>query len=160
VEIHLCGLLQNRIKLYDEYLRRALAEAAITPEDLGRDVWGELVHKDVVKAKLKPVLRPVADGALEALAAECRSARRPLVWLIIPRAGLSDSPRDRAEDVGRQASAASRLALPVIDLTATFDDREPDAVSVSPGDDHPNALGHKLLFLALARALVRDRGLY
>jgi hypothetical protein len=83
----------------------------------------------------------------------------PLVYLIIPRAGLSDLPGDRDEGVNRHQVMARRHGIRQLDLTGAFDDEDPSSLALAPWDDHPNAEGHRLIFLALARALVADREL-
>jgi len=160
LEIHLCGLLRNRVDPGYDFMRRAIAAARLGPADLQRDAKGELVRKEAVKAKLKPVLWAAVDAAFAELSAECRSAGLPLVCLLLPRVGKADAPAARAPGVAAYRAIAARRAVPVLDLTATFDDQDPATLEIAAWDDHPNAQGHKLLFLALARALVDDPGLY
>ncbi len=62
----------------------------------------------------------------------------------------------RAESVVRLRAIAGHHALPVYDLSDTFDRYDPASLEIAAWDDHPNALGHTRLFLALARALVKD----
>jgi hypothetical protein len=158
--IHLGGLLQGRTDLRYDFVRRVVAAAGITAEDLRRDADGALVHRDVVKAKLKPVLWPMADGSLGELAADCRAAGRPVVCLLIPRVGLADAPDARAGAVAQHRRIAARHGVPVLDLSDTFDDQDAADLEITAWDDHPNARGHRLLFLALARSLVNDESLY
>ena len=160
LEIHLCGLLRNRVDPRYDFMRRAIADARLDPADLQRDAKGELVRKEAVKAKLKPALWPAVDAAFGELAADCRSAGLPLVCLLLPRVGKADGPVARAPGVARYHAIAARRSVPVLDLSATFDDQDPATLEIAAWDDHPNAQGHKLLFLALARALVQDRALY
>ena len=71
-------------------------------------------------------------------------------------------PRFTAEQiyaVARQAGVAARHAVPLIDLSATFDPVDSSRVEVAPGDDHPNILGHRLLFEGLSRGLLADPAL-
>ena len=85
----------------------------------------------------------------------------PLVGLIVPRVGKADAPDARAEAVARHLGHRSpATALPLLDLSGTFDGHDPATLEIAAWDDHPNALGHSCLFLALARALVDDPALY
>ena len=95
-----------------------------------------------------------------AIAAECRAAGVPLVMVIIPRVGKSDVPAARAEPVARLKAIASHQGLTVFDLSDTFDSFDPGVIEIAAWDDHPNAIGHRRLFLALARAMVKDQELY
>src|SRR5262249_30225134 len=101
LEINLCDLLQTRTDLRYDFLRRAGAQAGTTADDLRVDANAKLVHKDTVKAKLRPFYWPICDATLDTLAADCRSAGLPLVVLIIPRVGKADAPKARAEPVER-----------------------------------------------------------
>ena len=160
LELHLCGLIQNRVDPRYEFLRRAIADARLTDADLARDSRGDLRHRETIKAKLKPVLWPAIDGSLATLAADCRSAGLPLACLIVPRVGKADAPAARARGVASYKEIAARHGIPVLDLSAAFDEHDPASLEIAAWDDHPNAQGHKLLFLALARALVQDPALY
>ena len=66
----------------------------------------------------------------------------------------------RAESVARLKAIAGHHALPIYDLSDTFDRYDPASLEIAAWDDHPNALGHRRLFLALARSLVKDEPRY
>jgi hypothetical protein len=160
IEIHLCDMLQQRVDLTYDFLRRTVAEAGIVPADLRLDSRDQLVNKAAVKKKLQPHHWPVYDATLGVLAADCRSRGVPLACLIVPRVGKADAPDVRAERVARLRKIAAHHALTLIDLTDTFDHLDSSRVELAAWDDHPNTLGHRRLFLALARALVREKMLY
>jgi hypothetical protein len=162
LEIQLCNVLREGVGLGPyPCLLPALTRAAITPADLARDAAGTgLANKDVIKTKLRDELWPMIDAIVGALAAEARANGHDLWYLMIPRAGDSDAPGDRDEGVARHVGIAAHHALPVVDLTGTFDEEDPADVEIAAWDDHPNARGHRLLFRALARAIATDPALY
>ncbi len=160
LEIHLCDLLQARVDLCHDFLRKAVADAGITADDLKLDSDKRLIYKDIVKKKLRPFYWSIYDETIRTLAADCRSAGVPLAFAIIPRVGKADAPNARAESVIRLRGIAEHHALPVLDLSHLFDHLDPAKLEIAAWDDHPNALGHRRLFLGLARALVKDRMLY
>jgi hypothetical protein len=84
----------------------------------------------------------------------------PLLVVIVPRVGKADAPSARAEPVARLKAIASHHALPIYDLTESYDRYDPASLEIAAWDDHPNALGHHRLFLALGRCLVRDEARY
>ncbi len=113
-----------------------------------------------MKTKLAPRLWSLNDACVRELADACRSLGVPMVCLIIPRASESDGPDFRGPDVARIEQIARSSHVPAIDLTATFDEEDPGAIEIAPWDDHPNAWGHRLLFLSLGREIVKKPAIY
>jgi hypothetical protein len=150
LEIHLGGLIKNRVDLKYDFFRQATREAGI-------DV--ALENSDNFKATVKERYWTFADAVMGALADDCRSIGLPLVTLLVPRASRDDASDARALAVARQHGIAARHAVPLIDLSATFDGRQPSEVEVAPGDDHPSGNGHRLLFEALSRKVEADPAL-
>ncbi len=155
-EIHLCDLFRGHSDLGYDFVRDAVASAGLTAEELRTDAEDKLIHKDVVKRKLRPRYWPLYDATLGALAAECRSEGVALACVIIPRVGKADAPDARRESIARFKGIAAHHALPLVDLSGTFDGADPARFMVAAWDDHPNALGHRLLFGGLSRALLDD----
>ncbi len=155
-QIHLTELLRGGVDPSYGFVREALTRAGVGPADLRRKAGGDLAGKAALKARLAEELWPIADGALGELADACRSAGRPIACLIVPRASLADAPSARADAVARHRAIAARHAVPVLDLSAAFDDSHPADLEIAAWDDHPNAEGHELLFRTLARSLLDD----
>ena len=109
---------------------------------------------------MRPHLKAISDATLDDLAMRCRAEELPLAMVVVPRVGQSDAPDNRGPAVAKIAASARSLGLPLLDLSATFDDRDPGKIEIAAWDDHPNAIGHKLLFEALAHKLVDDANLY
>jgi hypothetical protein len=160
MEIHLCELLRKNIDLKYDFLREVITLAAVDHDDLRVDSDRELINKARVKHKLQPFYWGLFDLTLGAIAAECRTAGLPLVMVIVPRVGKADVPPARAEPVARLKAVASHQGLTVFDLSDSFDPFDPALIEIAVGDDHPNAMGHHRLFLALARAVVKDEEMY
>jgi hypothetical protein len=159
-EIHLCDLFRGHADLTYDFVKRAVADAGLTADDLRTDGDKRLVNKEVVKEKLRPHYWPLYDATLGALAADCRSEGVALACMIIPRVGKADAPDARAEAVARLRGIAAHHAIPLFDLSDTFDGQDPALFEIATWDDHPNALGHRRLFRGLTRALVNDRTFY
>lgn len=154
-ELHLYCLLRDAVDLSDHpTIRDAIQASGISADDrkLGDD--GELVLRDKVKKKLKPLVWSTIDDALSDLRDECDRLGVPLAYSIIPRTGMADAPENRAEPVSTHKAIADKHAQWTIDLSATFDPVEQAKIEIAPWDDHPNARGHELLFRALARSIV------
>lgn len=160
MEIHLVTMLQERTGLKYPFVKRIVEASGITKSDLALDEKGKLRFKDRVKAKLAPQLWNLNEACVRELANSCRSLGIPMACLIIPRASESDGPDLRGPDVMRISRIAQRSHVPVIDVTASYDKEDPGAIEIAPWDDHPNAWGHRLLFLSLGREVVKNPGLY
>lgn len=160
MEIHLCDIFRGGADLTYGFLREKISSAGIGPDLLAVDPTGKLIYKDEIKRRLQPLYWEIYDAALGELAGICRSNAIPLAMVIIPRVGKADAPTARAESVARLKALAARHALPIFDLSDTFDRFDPAKLEIAAWDDHPNTLGHRRLFLALVRSLVRERGTY
>jgi hypothetical protein len=160
LQIHLVGLLQDRIDLKYAFVREGVGRCRIAEADLKLDAEGQLAKKERVKAKLEPQLWPIDEAAFGRLADACRSSGVPLWMVLIPRASESDGPAYRGPDVERIRAIAAHHDVPAIDLMPTYDDHDPSVIEIAPWDDHPNAAGHRLLFLAMGRKIVENSDLY
>ena len=160
LDIHLRSLLRERIDPSYDFLREALSGIDVAPDDLRLDAFGEIRDKGGLKNKLKPHLADIADATIAELDAQCRARHVALAIVVIPRVGKGDAPEERAPTISRFEAITDRLAIPLLDLSPTFDDRDPSAIEIAPWDDHPNAIGHRLLFEELARELVENASLY
>jgi GDSL-like Lipase/Acylhydrolase family len=159
MEIHLCDMLRKNVDLKYEFLQETTSLASVDDDDVRVDSDGRMPNKDRLKTKLRPFYWSLYDTTLGAIAAECRTAKVPLLMVIIPRVGKADSPSTRAEPVARLKAIAAHQGVPVFDLSDTFDQMDPAKIEIAAWDDHPNALGHRRLFLALARAMIKDQEL-
>jgi hypothetical protein len=160
MEIHLCDMLRKNIELKYDFLRETTALAEIVYDDVRIDSEGRIVNKDRVKSKLRPFYWGLYDTTLGAMVAECRAAGVPIIALIIPRVGKADAPSARAESVARLKAIAAHHGLTLFDLSDAFDIFDPTSLEIAAWDDHPNSFGHRRLFLALARAVVKNREVY
>jgi hypothetical protein len=160
MEIHLCDMLRKNVDLKYDFISQAKALAAVDSDDLQLDRDGDLLHKDRLKKKLRTVYWWLYDVTFGAIAAECRGQGVPLVMVIIPRVGKADLPSLRIEPVARLKSLAAHHGVTVFDLSDTFDQIDPAKLEIAAWDDHPNVIGHHRLFLALARAVVKNQEVY
>ncbi len=115
-EIHLCEILRKRIDLKYDFLREAVAQAALSKDDTRVDAEGELVNKTWLKRKLQPFYWSLYDATLATIAGECRTAGLPLAMVIVPRAGQSRHPtspgRTRRADQGDRVTPGTGRLRP------------------------------------------------
>jgi hypothetical protein len=156
VEIHLGGLIKNNVDLKYDFFKRAIREAGIDVARERASGWADLDRRGGFKAKVKRNYWTFADAVLGTLAADCRSLGLPLACILVPRASRDDATDSRALTVARQHGIAARHALPMLDLSSTFDALDSTQVEIAPGDDHPNILGHRMLFEKLAKDLMSN----
>lgn len=163
LEINLCMLLQHRVDLPEnyEFLKETFHTAGIRSSDLALNPkTGDLASKERIKANLKPLSSALVEKILQTLKQECASLNAQLWGLLIPRVGKSDAPEERKPMVLQTRQTFDRQAIPMLDLTATFDGLDPAELEIAAYDDHPNTEGHHKLFRSLARSLVDNPPLY
>ncbi len=160
LELHLSNLLLRRVDLTYPFVRQEIQASNITEEDIRLDKDRQFVHRDDAKAKIRVRFWPIMDSVLGALAADCRSMDIPLVMIAIPRAGKADAIGARETAMAHLAGIAAHHATPMFDLTDSFDAYDSSKVEVAAWDDHPNAFGHRRIFLGLAKGLTENSDLY
>ena len=160
LELHLGNLLMRKVDLTYPFIKRAIVDAGVTDADARTGPDRQFVNRDAAKAKIRAHFWPIIDATLGALASECRSMDVPLILIAVPRAGKADSPESRGPTIARLAGIAARHATPLIDLTGAFDKFDVSQVELAAWDDHPNAFGHRRIFLGLARGLIEQPGQY
>jgi len=160
MEIHLCDVLRTSSDVPYDFVRETFDRAGINDQDYMVNSKGDLVYKDRVKAKLSPYYWDLYDASVAALAGDCREAGIPMMMIVIPRVGKDMNPAVRAEPLAMLKAIADRYAMPFYDLTDTFDEMDPADLEIAAWDDHPNALGHHRLFMALSRHIVTDQTRY
>lgn len=160
MEIHLCDILRTNSNIPYDFVRETLDRAGINEQDYKVNSKGELVYKDRVKKKIEPHYWDLYDASVGMVAADCRALNIPMMMIVIPRVGKDQIPAQRAEPLARLRTIADRYAMPMYDLTDTFDEMNPADLEIAAWDDHPNALGHHRLFMALSREIVTDQARY
>ena len=89
-------------------------------------------------------------GVYQTMAADCRSAGVPIVWVLVPRVGRpNDGPTSGHWSKTAQAAGFSRI----VDVTDAYDGLDPARLAVDPDDFHPNAMAHERLARRLDVAL-------
>ncbi len=162
LQLHIGNLLNDGVAIPDEFVRTTLETAGIDPTPSERDSSGhpKARDKEYLRQHLEPILWNLNDQVVEQLGAICRSMNLPLACLIIPRAAGSDSKERRSADIDHILANAERCQIPVLDLSATFDQQDLMSVEIAPWDDHPNSFGHRLLFLEIGHRLLLNPAVY
>ena len=161
MEIHLCDALRTQADLTYDFVKATLDQAGVSRDQFAgrraRESWSSRTRSRPRCGRItgSSTTRRSAHWPARAGPRECRC-----LIVIIPRVGKADAPLARAESVARLKAIAGHHALPVYDLSDTFDRYDPASLEIAAWDDHPNALGHRRLFLALARSLVKDEARY
>ncbi|MEO6809869.1 MAG: SGNH/GDSL hydrolase family protein [Isosphaeraceae bacterium] len=142
-ENHLHWVVEQGVEPPFDFVREALRNSVVSIRDTPA-----LFHK-----KLSPFSKPLLDLAYAGWAAESHRLGVAMTVVILPRAdSKTESPRlfrllnELALDHG----------LKCIDLSALFDDLKLADYQVAPWDNHPNALGHRLIFKELGASLMAD----
>ena len=160
MEIHLCDMLRKNVDLKYDFLHEATALAGVDDDDLRVDSEGTDAQQGSAQEQAAAVLLgPVRHDAGRDRGGVPGGGRAAGDGDHSP-GGQGDAPSTRAEPVARLKAMAAHQGLTVFDLSDTFDQIDPATLEIAAWDDHPNAMGHRRLFLALARAMVKDQELY
>ncbi len=138
IEIHLCDLFQAND-------RPPLTTSSATPF---ADVRPRR-RRPAARSRRQACQQDGDQGQAPAAITGASTTRRSASWpttaasahaagvLIIPRVGKADAPEVRAEPVARLRGIAAHHAMPVFDLTATFDRLDPARSRSPPGTTTP-----------------------
>lgn len=128
---HLVDDVMTGVPITYPYVRQKLADVDARPGD-----WREL------RRRIAPISGDIVRWSLNHIAEVCRQHHVPAIALVMPRT----SPRpgdDRA--ISEMASWATAAGFSVINLEGAFAGHPIDSIVLSRLDEHPTALGHKLL---------------
>jgi hypothetical protein len=143
-EEHLQAIVRENIPIPFDFVRGALERSGVTAADSTESFQRKLRDESVF----------LLDGAYAGWSTEARRLGIPSTVVILPRSDGKVESRRLFRLIRR---LTDRYALEPIDLSAAFRDVDADQIQVSRWDNHPGALGHRLLFEALRASLI-DRG--
>jgi hypothetical protein len=141
---HIGHLLQRKIDLKYDFLRKVVADAHVQPSD----------SLETMDRKLAPFTPAVFGWCLEQMKEEASKQGARMVILLIPEPVPSDL-------IVPQFTSArpiiEKLGVPVIDLLDTYaGSKNLIELRVSRDDVHANARGHEMVFKNLYRKIEQD----
>jgi alginate O-acetyltransferase complex protein AlgI len=141
---HIGHLLQRKIDLKYEFLRKVIADAHVQPSD----------SLETMDRKLAPFTPSVFGWCLEQMKEEASKQGARMVILLIPEPVQSDL-------IYPQFTSArpimERLGVPVIDLLDTYTaSKNLLELRIGRDDVHANARGHEMVFENLYRKIDQD----
>lgn len=138
---HLVQLTQKGIDPKYDFVRDVLRQAGVSRND----------SADALYSKLAPYRIAILQGFLRALASETARRGEPLIIMLVPSVEAGDLKYTRMNSI---RDVIRDLHVPVVDLLDSFDRfANPSQLAAFPGDVHPNAQGHALIFEDLYRKL-------
>ena len=141
---HIGHLLQRKIDLKYESLRRVVTEAHVQPTD----------SLETMDRKLTPFTPAVLQWCLEQMTEHASRQGAKMVILLVPE----PLPADIIASQFTQARPIiDKIGVPVIDLLDTYGaSKNLIELRVSRDDLHPNARGHEMIFENLYRKITQD----
>lgn len=140
---HLATLVRRGVDLKYDFLKRIAAQADLRASDSGAKI----------ATKLDPYKLDVIEGVIRTLYERSKSDGFSLVVLNVPFPAKRESLKRRIAEVHARLTD---LDLPVIDALDAFDGRTLEELRVRDWDNHPNALGHRLIFESMKRRIESD----
>ena len=140
-ELHLRWVTENRAEVPFDFVSKALRESGVAATD----------GPDEFHGKIRRFLRPLLDRTFAGWAAEASRIGAPMAVVILPRA---DAKVESPELFRMLRDLSTRHRLRYVDLSGAFDHLSIEEYRISPWDQHPNGLGHHLIFERLRRDLL------
>ena len=137
---YLTDVVRKQIAIPYPYLRETVAKAGL---DAGMD-------QDAMLRRLRPFQSEILAWTYAAMTQECRERGVIPVLVFLPH--VEDGPW--RETIPEILATAADAGFTVIDLDGVFRNHDPASVRVAEWDNHPNALGHRLVADRLYDALV------
>jgi hypothetical protein len=145
-EQHLHSIVSRGVPIPFGYVRDVIDRAGVTAGTTA----------DEFSRKLRPFHKDLLAGAFAGWAEHARRLGVPLTVVLLPRTDVKGKSPVLNELI---RETAGRHGLGLVDLTAAFDDLEPDELVVGPWDRHPGVAGHRALFEDLREAASRPGGI-
>ena len=141
---HIGHLLQRKIDLKYDFLRKVIADAHVQPSD----------SLEAMDRKLAPFTSAVFGWCLEQMKEEASKQGARMVILLIPEPVPSDLIYPQFNSA---RPIIEKLGVPLIDLLDTYAmSKNLIELRVSRDDVHANARGHEMVFENLYRKIAQD----
>ena len=140
---YLVAAVQKGLDIPYAPLREMLARGGIEPG----------VDEASAEHRLAPLRAEILGWIYRAFAAECRAHGAEPIFVFLPQV----QPGSQA-DTPETLRLAAEAGFLVVDLADVYAGHAVDALRLAEWDDHPNALGHRLVADRLYRELVRRPG--
>ena len=138
---HLVQITEQGIDPKYPFLRDILHQAKVSKQDSADTLYG----------KLAPYRIPVLRRLLQEFKNTARLHNASLIIALVPSVEAGDLSRRRMSSIRPELDS---LGVPIVDLLDTFAvNLNPAPFAVYPGDVHPNARGHALIFENLYKGL-------
>ena len=142
---YLAEAVRKKLPMPDPRLQAIVDRSGVRPE----------MDEAVMLQRLEPLGAEILKVVYGAIAERCRAAGVKPVWVFLPQV--------RAGSWQEETPQALRIAIEagfsIINLEHVYEGRDVAQVRLAEWDDHPNALGHRLVADAIHRAIAADQNL-
>jgi hypothetical protein len=145
-ESHIHATLQRNLPIPFAFVKDAILRTRVSAND----------SIDDFRAKFQGQAEHMYSDVYAGWSAESRRLGVPLTVLILPRSDGKDKSRRVIQLI---QSTASRHGLDYLDLSDAFDELDEHEFRISDWDKHPNARGHRAIFIELRDVLLSRGGL-
>lgn len=137
------GILNSGLDLEYDFLKGIMKRAGI-----------KRGMNDVeVMKRLFPYADDILHWGYSMIAEKCRQNHSVPVWVFLPTV----EGEIQRQEVDQLIHMAKELGFVTIDLSDVYDNYNPESLVVSPWDDHPNILGHRLIADLLYKKIMENR---
>ncbi len=136
----------------------AIQNGAALRFDFVQELFRELgIDPKTDSDRLRNILYPHKERILRAIygrLVELTRARHiPAVWVYLPR--VREQAAEGSPEI--EMRLAQEAGFTILDLSGVYDGQDPALIEVAPWDNHPNAIGHRLIAEKLYRVLLDNQ---
>ncbi len=140
---HIATLVRAGDDLKYDFLKDIVAMAHVRPSDSSARIT----------AKLDPYKLELIEQVIRTIKARCDQVGTTFVIMNVPFPSQREALKRKLAEVHARITD---LQLPVIDALDSFGGRTAEELRVREWDNHPNAIGHELIFQCVRRGIEAD----
>ena len=131
---HITNAVAKNVPITDPRLQDIINRARVS-------TW---LGTDWIRVRLQPYVYDIVEWSFGKLRAQSEKLGLPLVLLLVETTADKDS-KDAEEHLAQLRMRAINAGLQPVRLANVYYNHKVSEIQLSPGDIHPNALGHKLI---------------
>ena len=138
-------LFEDGIDLEFDFLRQVKQESGCQ---------SGMSHNEI-KKRLMPYGKQIIEWGYKRIVANCLKHNAKPIWVYLPT--IDDIENESKDEVSKITKLAQDAGFKTISLAEVFKNYDIETIQVAPWDNHPNALGHRLIADLFYKRLIENQ---